>query len=113
MELEGRNTMSKMRLNPIFESVRGKFGDLVFRRSHGKQTITRLPDMTNVVWSEAQINHRRRIGEASLRANAAMKNPEIYSYFEQLAKKKKRKKRPIDLAVSHYYHNDGDPMIES
>jgi hypothetical protein len=42
-----------------------------------------------------------------------MKNPDIHSYFEQLAKKKKKKKRPIDMAVSHYYHNEGDPVIES
>jgi hypothetical protein len=47
--LEGRNKMSKMRLNPIIESVCGKFGELVFRNINGKQTITRLPDMTNVV----------------------------------------------------------------
>lgn len=105
--------MSKMRLNPIFESVRGKFGDLVFRRSHGKQTITRVPDMSKVQWSQAQINHRRRLGAASLRANAAMDNPKIRCYFEQLAKSRKKRPRPIDLAVSHYYHNDSDPSIES
>lgn len=103
--------MPKMRLNPIFESVRGKFGDLVFRHSHGKQTITKIPDMSKVQWSKAQTSHRRRIGEASLRANAAMKDPAIHFYFEQLAKKKK--KRAIDLAVSHYYHNGSDPVIES
>jgi hypothetical protein len=84
---------------------------MVFRISHSKQIVTRIPNMSKVVWREAQINVRLRLGEASLRANAAMKNPEIHSSFEQHTKK--MKKRPIDTAVSHYFHNGSDPVIES
>ena len=50
--------MAKTELNPILREVRGTLGEITFRRMHGRQTIIKKPDMSNVQWSEAQQAHR-------------------------------------------------------
>ncbi len=94
--------MAKIILNPIIERAQGKMGNIVFRRSHtGEMCITKLPDMSNVVWSNAQQAHRQRFRQAVAYAKAAMAAPAVRAIYAELAAQKQ--KRPFDLAVSDYF----------
>jgi hypothetical protein len=77
-------------------------GNIVFRRSHtGEMCITKLPDMSNVQWSEAQQAHRQRFKQAVIYAKAAMAEPIVRIQYEKAAVQ--AGKRPFDLAVSDYF----------
>src|SRR5258706_15425569 len=94
--------MAKITLNPIVERAQGKMGNIVFRRSHtGEMSITKLPDMSHVKWSNAQKDHRQRFKQAVAYAKAAMAEPKVRSKYEKAAVK--AGKRPFDLAVSDYF----------
>jgi hypothetical protein len=94
--------MAKITLNPIVQSAHGKMGNIVFRRSHtGEMCITKLPDMSNVQWSDAQQVHRQRFKQAVAYAKAAMAEPKVRAKYEKTAVK--AGKRPFDLAVSDYF----------
>jgi len=94
--------MAKVTLNPIFKDVRGKLGNHVFRRSStGELSVTKVPDMSNVEWSEAQKAQRRRFKEAAAYAKAAMADPIARAYYEEQALQ--LHKRRYDLAVSDYF----------
>lgn len=94
--------MAKIILNPIIQRAQGKMGNIVFRRSHtGEMCITKLPDMSNVQWSNAQQAHRQRFKQAVAYAKAAMAEPKVRAQYEKVAVK--AGKRPFDLAVSDYF----------
>src|SRR5436190_24156295 len=94
--------MAKIILNPIIQRAQGKMGNIVFRRSHtGEMSITKLPDMSHVTWSEAQQAHRQRFKLAVAYARAAMAEPKVRATYEKAAVK--AGKRPFDLAVSDYF----------
>ena len=94
--------MAKVKLNSMLKEVHGRVGDIVFRQSHtGEMSITKLPDMSNVEWSEAQKAHRQRFKQAVAYAKAAMAEPKVRRKYEKQAAKKN--KRPFDLAVSDYF----------
>ena len=94
--------MAKIILNPIIQRAQGKMGNIVFRRSHtGEMSITKLPDMSNVTWSDAQQAHRQRFKLAVAYARAAMAEPKVRANYEKAAVK--AGKRPFDLAVSDYF----------
>lgn len=94
--------MAKITLNPIVTRAQGKMGSIVFRRSHtGEMSITKLPDMSNVEWSDAQQAHRKRFRQAVAYAKAAMADPKVRAKYEKIAAQKH--KRPFDMAVSDYF----------
>jgi len=94
--------MAKVKLNSMLKEVHGRVGDIVFRQSHtGEMSITKLPDMSNVEWSEGQKAHRQRFKQAVAYAKAAMAEPKVRRKYEKEAAKKN--KRPFDLAVSDYF----------
>ncbi len=95
--------MTKVTLNPMFERLQGKFGNIVFRLAHsGTLTMTKVPDMSRVKWSEAQVEHRQRFKQAVAYARLAMADPDIRAKYEEAAAIKG--KRPFDLAVSDFFH---------
>ena len=102
--------MAKVRFHPIVEWFTGKMGNLVFRRSHnGKVSVYEAPYMKGIKWSPAQKEHRRRMGEASKYASAAVADPDIRPVYVQMALEQgKNPKRPFDMAVSDYYHHGND-----
>ena len=82
--------MAKITLSPIFQEIRGKLGDFVFRRTHtGEVILSKIPDMSKVKWSKAQKAHRQRFRKAVAYAKAALAA--------------KMNKRPFDMAVSDYF----------
>lgn len=94
--------MSKVTLYPVIKSIRGKLGNMVFRRSPtGEATLIKLADMSKVKWSKAQKAHRQRFKAAVAYARAAMSDSTVRKLYEKMAKK--QGKRPFDLAVSDYF----------
>ena len=83
---------------------------MVFRLSHNGQTSAYLsPDMSHVIWSQAQIDHRQSMKEAWIYASAAVADPELRPTYVQIALENgKNPKRPFDMAVSDYYHHGND-----
>ena len=102
--------MAKVRFHPIIEWFTGKMGRLVFRRSHtGKVSVYETPYMEGIKWSQAQKDHRQRMGEASRYASAAVADPEIRPIYVQMAVDHGRNPgRPFEMAVSDYYHTGND-----
>jgi hypothetical protein len=93
--------MAKAQLNPALEQIRGELGGFVYRTLHGKQVVSRKPDMSRVKWSAAQKAHRLKFRRAVAYARAAMADEAARAIYEREAAQKG--KRPFDLAVSDYF----------
>lgn len=93
--------MAKVALNPALQEIHGRLAGFVYRIRYGKQTISKTPDMSNVKWSAAQIEHRRRFKLAVAYARLAMDNEKIR--LQYMAEAEEKGKRPFDLAVSDYF----------
>ena len=94
--------MAKVTLSPLVKDIRGKLGDVVFRRTHtGEVILSKAPDMSKVKWSKAQKAHRVRFKKAVAYAKAALAEPKVRAVYEKLAAK--MNKRPFDMAVSDYF----------
>ena len=102
--------MAKVSFNPIIKWFTGHIGQLVFRRSHnGKVSVYPTPEMSTVKWSQAQKDHRQRMGEASKYASAAIADPDIRPIYVQMAVDHNMNPgRPFDMAVKDYYHTGND-----
>jgi hypothetical protein len=96
--------MAEITLNPMIQTIHGKYGGLVFRRGpRGKTFLIKLADMSHVKWSDAQTRHRQQFKAANEYARAAMANPEMRARYEEMAREQNR--RPYRLAVSDYFKN--------
>ena len=96
--------MAEITLNPMIQTIHGKSGGLVFRRSpSGKTFLIKLADMSNVNWSDAQQRHRQQFKAANEYAKSAMANPELRAMYAEMAREQNR--RPYHLAVSNYFKN--------
>ena len=94
--------MAEITLNPIIQTIHGKSGRLVYRRtSRGKTFLIKRADMSDVTWSAAQQEQRQQFKAANAYAKAAMADPERRAVYEELARK--QNKRPSHLAVSDYF----------
>lgn len=67
--------MAKVKLNPILEQIRGKVGDLVFKRYGEEVVISRPPDFEGREWTEAQLAARERFRQAALYGKIVMADP--------------------------------------
>jgi len=93
--------MAKPGLNGMFRELRGKVGDLVFRRLYGKTVVSRAPDFSRRKLSAAQTAHCRRFRKASQLAKLALQDPKRKTAY---AAKARRQKRPlIAVATSDCY----------
>ena len=96
--------MAKAILNETIDAYRGKIGKIVFRMTpSGTLSAGKVPDMSNVEWSEAQQAHRQRFKQAIALAKEAIADPKVRAKYERAAKK--LGKRAFDVAVSDCYHN--------
>jgi hypothetical protein len=100
--------MAKATLQPwitgdkVIKGFRGKVGNVVFRQyPNGDIIVSKAPDMSAVVWSPAQQDHRQRFKAAIAYARAAMADPDVRAVYEKQAAEKNR--RPFQMAVSDYF----------
>jgi len=82
--------MAKVKLNPILEQVRGKVGDLVFKRYGEEVVISRKPDLEGREPTEAQLaaRERSRRGQAALYGKLVMADPETKAIYAEAAARK-------------------------
>jgi hypothetical protein len=80
--------MSKMTLNPVFDRMRGKVGDLVFRRLEGQTIVARRPQQVHQPNSPAQQAAREKFRQAGVYAKAAFANPAVRALYAPKAKEK-------------------------
>jgi hypothetical protein len=93
----------KVIFNKGIQAMRGRLGNLIFRRTYGgKVVVSAAPDMSRVKWSEAQKAHRLRMKQAVTYAHTALADPQVRARYEQEAAAQGR--RPFNLAVSDYFH---------
>ena len=106
-----RRKAPKILLHPMFQWIRGKMGKIVYRLSHnGEVSAYPAPDMSKVVWSEAQKAQRQRFTRAVAYAKLAIQDPELRQFYVEMAKKrKKNQRRPFDMALSDYH--DGNDLL--
>ena len=99
-----RRKAPRILLHPMFEWIRGKMGNIVYRLSHnGEVSAYPTPDMSGVEWSPAQKAQRQRLARATAYAQLAIQYPDLRQTYVELAKRrKKNKRRPFDMAVSDY-----------
>lgn len=99
-----RRKMPKILLHPMFRWIRGKMGKIVYRLSHnGEVSAYPAPDMTRIVWSQAQKAQRQRLARATAYAKRAIKYPDLRQFYVKMAKqRKKNERRPFDMAVFDY-----------
>ncbi len=94
--------MAKVKLNPILEQIRGKVGDLVFKRYGDEVVISRMPDLEGVEPTEAQLAHRERFRQAALYGKMVMADPETKSLYVEVAK---AKGKPVfSLTVADFFN---------
>lgn len=77
--------MSKVKLNPVIEQLRGQIGDLVFKRYHDRTILSRKPDSSDRPWSAAQMLHRERFGQASRYGRQVMADPALRALYQAAA----------------------------
>lgn len=101
----------RVELHPMFMWLRGKMGNIIYRLTrNGNVSAYPAPDMSNVVWSEAQKAHRRHFSECVAYARRAVREPDIRQFYLEMSKKSKRSKgRPYDMALKDYHH--GNDML--
>jgi hypothetical protein len=94
--------MAKVKLNPLFQEIHGKVGDLVFRRTPSGGTIVyEAPKKSRGNTRYAQKVQQHHMGEAHAYARAAMADPERKARFEEQGKKEK--KSAYLMALSRYW----------
>ncbi len=94
--------MAEVILHPSIRQLRGKMGDVVFRKTtSGKLTMIKRADMSNVDWSEAQKDQRQSFKEANDYAQAAMADETLRLIYEEVASR--RKKSSYRVAFRDYF----------
>ena len=99
-----RRKAPKILLHPMFRWIRGKMGKIVYRLSHnGEVSAYPAPDMSRVVWSQAQKAQRQRMARATAYAKLAIQYPDLRQVYVEMAKQRiMNQRRPFDMAVSDY-----------
>ncbi len=78
--------MAKVKVNPIIEQVRGKVGDLVFKRYGDDVVLSRMPDTEGQVATAAQVAARNRFRQAALYGKLVMADMTTKALYEAEAK---------------------------
>jgi hypothetical protein len=80
--------MAKVKTNPIIEQLRGKIGDLVFKRYGDEVVVARKPDLVGREPTEAQAAVREQFRQAALYGKMVMADPATKTIYEEAAKAK-------------------------
>jgi len=80
--------MAKVKLNPMFEELHGKLGDIVFRESYGQTVMGRIPDLSGVVPTQAQVEVRERFTQAAIYGRMALADPATAELYKDAADQK-------------------------
>ena len=94
--------MAKVKLNPVLEQIRGKVGDLVFKRYGDEVIISQKPDLSDAAPTEAQQAARDRFRQAALYGKLVLADPGTKTLYEKAAK---AKGQPVfSLTVADFFN---------
>ena len=94
--------MAKVKTNPIIEQLRGKVGDLVFKRYGDSIIISRKPNVEGGKSSEAQQATRERFREAAVYGKMVMADPETKALYDEAAE---AKGKPVfSLTIADFFN---------
>lgn len=97
--------MAKTTLHPMLRQLRGKVGNLVFRRLYGKTVVSRAPDFSRRKLSAKQKAQIQRFADAVRHARAALADPKTRAAY---AVRAKRQSRPLmAVAIRDYFQSAG------
>ncbi len=99
--------MAKVRLNPVLEGIRGKVGELVFKRYGEEEVVTRAPDLSGRDPTPKQEAVRSRFKLAALYGKTALADPQSKALYEAAAKEKGLSL--FALAVADFFH---EPAVQ-
>jgi hypothetical protein len=99
--------MAKVKLNPVMEQVRGKIGDLVFKRYEDRVIVTRKADRDGLVATVGQEAQRERFRQAAAYGKAVFADPAQKALYEAAGKAKS--KPAFALTVSDFMNS---PVID-
>ena len=114
--------MARVKLNPMFEELHGRFGDIVFRELFGETIMARPPDMTGIVPTAAQLSIRERFSQAAIYGRMALDDPQTAALYKAVADEKRKPvfsllvadffNAPVmdELDVSQYAGQTGSPI---
>lgn len=88
MLAEKDNRMAILQFNPLVKSVKGSFGNAMFRRVGNRIIFSGKPSSPQKQ-SEAQRENRRRFKMATAYAKQILQDPQKKAYYQQKAKKLK------------------------
>ena len=82
--------MAKVKLNPVMEQMRGKIGDLVFKRYEGEVIVSRKSNQTGGTPTAGQVAHRERFRLAAVYASDVFAVPVDKKLYEDAAKARRK-----------------------
>lgn len=85
--------MAKVDDNLFTDGLRGKSGNLVFKRINGKTVATKAPDRSNVKYTKEQLNYRKLFKAASKHASSIVNDPQKASRY--------KKNKLVDSEIYH------------
>jgi hypothetical protein len=115
--------MANVLFNPIMEQIRGKIGELVFRRFENRIIIARKADLSGHVPTAGQVEVRERFRGAAKYANNVMADPARRALYEPVAAKRGDPLRMVimtdylnppevdAISVADYHGSIGDPVV--
>lgn len=80
--------MAKVKLNPVLESIRGKVGDLVFRRYNDEMVVSKMPDRSGVVPTPGQVAQQDQFRLAVLYGKAVLADEDLRIIYDDVAARK-------------------------
>jgi hypothetical protein len=78
--------MPKATLNTALIALRGRIDGFVYKQYHYGTVVTRVPDMTKVKPSKAQLAHRQRMREAAQFHRQVLKDPALLKKYQRIAR---------------------------
>lgn len=99
--------MARVKLNPVLEAIRGKVGDLVFKRYGEEVVVTRTPNLSGLDPTPGQQAVRSRFKLAALYGKTALADPQSKALYGAVAREKGL---PLfALAVADFFH---EPAVQ-
>ena len=99
--------MAIVKLNPAFDEIRGRFGNLVFKKLRDREYMAHMPDLTGRTVSDAQKAVRDKFRRAAWYGKAVIADEQARQLYEDLAKS--RNQALFSLIMQDFLT---DPRIE-
>ena len=116
--------MAKIKLDPIFAGISGKFGNVVIKKNkNGQSYIALLPEKSQDQPSPAQLARRQEFAKASDYAKSVVADETARAFYEDLARRRKTTVRTLCMGdylnpptitlldFSDYKGRIGDPIF--